>query len=70
MENKIEVNETPLGVTGEGEEKVKEALSWSLTINALFMKRCIAAFAEKLAWHQLFPRSAEMEGERVWLQQF
>ena len=44
--------------------------SWSLTKNTLFMKRCIAAIAEKIAWHQAFSRSTEVEGERVWLQYF
>lgn len=28
------------------------------------MKRCIAAFAEKIAWHQQFSRSTEVEGEK------
>lgn len=28
------------------------------------MERCIAAFAEKITWHQQFPRRAEVGGER------
>lgn len=65
LENKIEVRKIPLGVTGEGEEtkRVKEKLSQNLTINALFMERCIAVFAEKITWHQQFPRRAEVKGE-------
>lgn len=45
-------------------KKDKEKLSWNLTINALFMESCIAAFAEKITWHQQFPRKAELEKER------
>lgn len=58
-------NKTPLRVTGEGEEtkKFKEKSSWSPTISALFMEGCITAFAEKITWHQQFPRREKWRGK-------